>query len=664
MITTEAMPTMELNDAGLVAESLGGNREAFRQIVERYQTLISSLAFSATGNLSQSEDLAQQTFVSAWNQLAQLREPDKLRPWLCSITRFLISKEFRRLGREPAHAAESLEAVEEWVSPEPLPPDHAISEEEKAILWRSLERIPEIYREPLVLFYREHQSIAAVARDLELSEDTVKQRLSRGRKLLQEQFLAFVAGALRQTAPDKAFTLGVIAALPLLATTAKAATATASLTKGGSAAKAATGAGMLSAFLSGGAMILFSLFGVFGFFGRWLGRKMGRTSQQSPLGRKRIIQFWRTLAIGFFLLVLPPLLVPHSVIHARPWLFIVGTWSLTVFYLLVAAAWLIWICQQRRDGRLQKNENPETNHTTARSYNTWVILGMIGPAWIVGVFVFAVFFSDHTWSSTSIPEAEAQKIISEHADARFTVYQYKDGSKSLSIRLPGDHRIAQSTPWTDSLQAAMMARGIDYPTLIEDLDFHNGGVRGWLVLLSTFIVVAGSVLLLRRPGTQKFYQQETTTPRAERREKRVLAVSAALAMIALSLLFLLFTLAHQTFSKSVSGLAAQKIILEHKDARFEVFQNNNGSRNLFITPPNSRQYPGYIAPADDATLALLAENKITFKTYVQGRDFGHRDPSPWILWPCIILLPIGAVFLLKRAWQKDHGLSTSGQSSL
>jgi hypothetical protein len=41
-----------------------------------------------------------------------------------------------------------------------------------------------------------------------------KQRLSRGRKLLQEQFLAFVAGALKQTSPGKTFTLAVMATLP------------------------------------------------------------------------------------------------------------------------------------------------------------------------------------------------------------------------------------------------------------------------------------------------------------------------------------------------------------------------------------------------------------------------------------------------------------------
>jgi RNA polymerase sigma factor (sigma-70 family) len=130
MMTAEAMLRADLNDAELVTASLDGNREAFRLIVERYQTLVSSLAYCATGSVSRSEDLAQETFVAAWKQLAELREPAKLRPWLCSIARSLISREFRRLGHEPDHAAESLEAVAEWTSPEPLPPDQVISEEE------------------------------------------------------------------------------------------------------------------------------------------------------------------------------------------------------------------------------------------------------------------------------------------------------------------------------------------------------------------------------------------------------------------------------------------------------------------------------------------------------------------------------------------------------
>ena len=121
----------------------------------------------------------------------------------------------------------------------------AISREEEAILWRSLERIPEIYREPLILFYREQESVERVAQVLELSEEAVRQRLSRGRKLLQEEIATFVEGALRQTAPGEAFSGAVLAALPLAA----GSTATAAVgagTKGTAAAKS----GFLAAWLA------------------------------------------------------------------------------------------------------------------------------------------------------------------------------------------------------------------------------------------------------------------------------------------------------------------------------------------------------------------------------------------------------------------------------
>ncbi len=236
-MTIRAVSAEVFNDAELVSESLSGNRDAFGRIVAQYQSLVCSLAYSATGSLSQSEDLAQETFLAAWKQLADLREPHKLRAWLCGIARNLINNSLRRQGREPSHAAEPLETAEEPPSLEPLPPEQAIGREEEAILWRSLERIPEIYREPLVLFYREHQSVGAVAQGLELSEDAVKQRLSRGRKLLHEQVLAFVEGALERTNPDRAFTAGVLAALPLLASTARSATVGATAAKSGSVLK-------------------------------------------------------------------------------------------------------------------------------------------------------------------------------------------------------------------------------------------------------------------------------------------------------------------------------------------------------------------------------------------------------------------------------------------
>ncbi|HEX3720873.1 MAG TPA: sigma-70 family RNA polymerase sigma factor [Verrucomicrobiae bacterium] len=248
MMTTPNIVDTDLTDAALVAASLAGDREAFGLIVVRYQSLVCSLAFSATGSLTQSEDLAQEAFVAAWKTLPDLREPASLRPWLCRIARNRICDAFRGEKHEPSHAADMLDQLDEAPALEPLPHDYAISREEEAILWRAIERIPETYREPLVLFYREHQSVQCVAQKLELSEDAVKQRLSRGRKMLQDHVLAFVEGALEKTSPGKLFTLGVLAALPLAATSAKATALGSAMAVAGAGAKTAAAIGSAGGF--------------------------------------------------------------------------------------------------------------------------------------------------------------------------------------------------------------------------------------------------------------------------------------------------------------------------------------------------------------------------------------------------------------------------------
>jgi RNA polymerase sigma factor (sigma-70 family) len=307
------MPVAANNDAELVVGTLAGDRDAFGQIVSRYQSLISSLTYCATGNLGQSEDLAQETFITAWKHLVHLRERDKLRAWLCGIARNRINNFLRREGREPLHKAGLLDEVSETRSPEPLPVEYTISNEEQAILWRSLERIPEIYREPLVLFYREHQSVEAVAEQLELTEDTVKQRLSRGRKLLHEQVLAFVEGALERTNPGKTFTLDVLAALPALTVSAKAATIGAAAAKGGLLAKMAS-AGLLNAIITP----------LMGIVGPWLHYRMALDTARTESARNRIKghyleKFGTTLL--FVLAFLALLVFGRQFLHPHPILF-------------------------------------------------------------------------------------------------------------------------------------------------------------------------------------------------------------------------------------------------------------------------------------------------------------------------------------------------------
>jgi RNA polymerase sigma factor (sigma-70 family) len=335
MMTTQTMNATPYDDAKLVTESLAGNREAFGQIVAHHQSLICSLAYSATGSLTQSEDLAQETFVTAWKHLPELREPAKLRAWLSGIARNLIGKALRRDGREPVHVAGQLEDTNEPQSPEPLPPDYLIGKEEAAILWRSLEQIPETYREPLVLFYREHQSVERVAQSLDLTEDAVKQRLSRGRKLLQEQVLAFVEGALENTSPGKVFTLGVLAALPVMTTSAKVAVIGTTAAKGGVVAKSAGLAGLCNAIL--GPLLMF--------LSLYFGYRLDREGARSVPRRQFIVKFYRIIiacVVVYMAAVLSLTLAGRSLFQTHPRLFAGLLIGLGASYLVLLAALQFW----------------------------------------------------------------------------------------------------------------------------------------------------------------------------------------------------------------------------------------------------------------------------------------------------------------------------------
>ena len=646
-MTTEAMNGAELNDAELVAESLEGNRDAFRLIVERYQTLISSLAYCATGNVSRSEDLAQETFVSAWKQLAELREPAKLRPWLCSITRFLISKEFRRQGREPDYAAESLAAVDEWVSPEPLPPDQAISDEEKAILWRSLERIPEIYREPLVLFYREHQSIEAVAQDLGLSEDAVKQRLSRGRKLLQEQFLAFVAGALKQTSPGKAFTLGVIAALPLLATIAKAATVGTTLaSQGGVAAKTTT----LGGFLQASAKILLGF--VYWMapilpLGGYIGYKMGGDRQHSERARRSVATFWRIMGASMLLFVfLPPLLLVLFVKifslsdpRIRPLGEILLNFPIPVFiYTVAPLSLVIWVWQRRRPIGPETAGGAQISSQAGKSITLWVVLAMAGALVCLAFFCLIASVSSrmHIPQEHYLSTAEVQNLIanSKWRDIEFSLSQLRNGFRNLNgeVRENGTEYVLHA-PAENSTMALLAEKGISYKTRIEGRDF-NLGIRAVLWSLGNwafhllmpafcfFIVVAGAVTLLRRRDHQPCEPRLIAAARNERRVDKAFAALAACGMIAVAVLLGLTTnwKVRRVAADQVPGILAQ-----HKNARFEVFEYRDGSRKLWISDLRS---PDFIAPADESTLGLLTRQGITYQTCLaEIHGWWYRHPS-------------------------------------
>jgi len=345
MMPPEEMSPLEPADEELIAGARRGDRDAFGRIVGRYQALICALAYNATGHLAQSEDLAQEAFVVAWKQLPALREPEKLRSWLCGIVRNLARRARRDGEHEPVHRAEPLESAGEVPAPGPHPLDQAISREEEGILWRQLEAIPETYREPLILFYRQHASTEQVALALELSEDAVRQRLTRGRRLLQEQVRVFVESALERTSPKPAFTQSVLAALPAAASSGKAVGAALAAASGSAAKGAWAAAGPIGGVLAmlGGAFVS--------------RRAIATDDTKSPREKEFVARFaWIQVAaaiafiVAFLMMTAREIRAPHP-----PFVRDIGGAALVFLFWVIGMG--LWRLRYRRQFQIQREDN-------------------------------------------------------------------------------------------------------------------------------------------------------------------------------------------------------------------------------------------------------------------------------------------------------------------
>ncbi|MGE3546795.1 MAG: RNA polymerase sigma factor, partial [Kofleriaceae bacterium] len=179
------------SDVELITASRKGDAVAFGEIVRRYHRSVCAVAYSGTRDVTLSEDVAQDTFITAWQTLTQLREVERLQAWLCGIARNRARLARQRRGRE-------LEADDTELVAEGTPFDAVSQREDEVAVAAALSRVPDAYREPLVLLYTEGSSVKAVATALGISEDATHQRLSRGRHYLAGHVQDLVERTLRR----------------------------------------------------------------------------------------------------------------------------------------------------------------------------------------------------------------------------------------------------------------------------------------------------------------------------------------------------------------------------------------------------------------------------------------------------------------------------------
>lgn len=195
-----------IDDKKAIKDSLNGNHQAFAILVDRYKSFVCSLAYCVTGSVDTSEDIAQDVFISVWKDLPTLKDSNKFRSWLKTITHNKTCTHIRKGNTQPKCSNVDMGQVA-------AKPNKSTDLEENASIWQTLESLPAKYREVMVLYYRHEKSAKQVAALLEITPDAVRQRLSRGREMLRVRMEDKLEAGLRSSAPGKKFTASVITAI-------------------------------------------------------------------------------------------------------------------------------------------------------------------------------------------------------------------------------------------------------------------------------------------------------------------------------------------------------------------------------------------------------------------------------------------------------------------
>jgi RNA polymerase sigma factor (sigma-70 family) len=137
-------------DAELVAGALAGDREAFAAIYDRYADRLYDFCVSVLRDRHEAEDAVQDTFVLAAQRLAQLNDPDRLRPWLYAVARSVALRKAKARKRVVLDTE-----VEDMVDPEAGPQRAAELADLRELVWSAAAGLSERDRALLDLHLRQ-----------------------------------------------------------------------------------------------------------------------------------------------------------------------------------------------------------------------------------------------------------------------------------------------------------------------------------------------------------------------------------------------------------------------------------------------------------------------------------------------------------------------------
>ena len=157
--------------AGLVAAAREGDRAAFGRLYDRFAPMVHAVLLTRVRR-ADVDDLVQDVFLQAMRRLGSLRKPEAFGPWLAAIARNRARDHWRR-GEDAVELPEGLPG-----SPHP--------EGEAMTVLAAIRRLPEAYRETLVMRLVEGMTGPEIAERAGLKPGSVRVNLHRGMQMLRE----------------------------------------------------------------------------------------------------------------------------------------------------------------------------------------------------------------------------------------------------------------------------------------------------------------------------------------------------------------------------------------------------------------------------------------------------------------------------------------------
>lgn len=160
----------------------------YEDLVEEYSNPVFKFCRSLTYSKEDAEDLFQETFLKAFEQLHKISELDNPQGFLFS-TAIFIWKSWKRKYARRSRLAKTV-PLEDAVTNETCLEDSILAQEETRMVQNLVEGLPEKFKIPIILYYTVEMNVADIAAALKLPVGTVKSRLFKARKLIEKGLVA------------------------------------------------------------------------------------------------------------------------------------------------------------------------------------------------------------------------------------------------------------------------------------------------------------------------------------------------------------------------------------------------------------------------------------------------------------------------------------------